>query len=72
MFAVYSPLVVLIRRFFAIIFMVFTWPCVFIPTLRARYGSLLHRFWVKKGDKPVWLMGLEKGNEQSQSSIDLG
>lgn len=72
MFAVYSRLVIFIRRLFALFFVLFTWPCALIPKLRARYGSFLHRYWVKEGDKPVWLMNLEKGNGKTPESFDLG
>ncbi len=63
MFRDYSPFVLFIRRFFVVVLMLVSWPCFLLPRWRSAYGSLLHRYWVKQGSQPVWMMSQDKGND---------
>lgn len=72
MFTLYSPLFMLARRLFAVLFVLISWPVALLPQSRARYGSLLHRFWLKQGHKPVWLMSQENANGVTPETFHLG
>lgn len=72
MFRNYSPFVVFIRRFFAAMVFLVSWPCLLVPRWRASCGSLLHRYWIKKGNQPVWMMSQDQGNKLSDETFYLG
>ena len=60
MFNLYSPVFIFFRRTLLVLLAVLLAPLLLVASNRARFGSLFHRAWVKKGDKPVWLQSQEK------------
>ncbi len=54
---------ILARRAFVIFVLILSAPVVLFRKDKAKFYSLMHKFWLKTSDKPVWLTESEKAGQ---------
>lgn len=60
----YSRVLMLIRRILTLLIGICAFPLVTLLGKRAPFYSLLHRIWIRRSQKPAWMIHAEPAQQQ--------